>query len=76
MTPKLNWKLEDEIWCASLFLGFSLVISHNGEDYYNVIVYDQHGDELYDVKGAQTIETAKENCLVWLKEELKKVTHE
>lgn len=76
MTPHLDWTEDyDKIWYAPIFLDYSLRIYHNGEDYCNVELYDNHGNEEYAIAGGETIEEAKQSALDWLTEELKKATN-
>lgn len=76
MTPHLNWQLDDdENWYAPIFLGHSLNIIHNGEDFYNVELQDRHGNEIDGLCGGYTIDGAKLNALDWLTDELKNVTN-
>lgn len=75
MTPKLNWKQDsDGAWRAKIFLDYSLVIRHNGEDWYNVKLLDQRDSEINRITGAKTILQAKTNALFWVNQELRKVT--
>lgn len=76
MTTHLNWQLDDdENWFVPIFLGYSLNIFYNGEDWYNAELFDDHGNEVDGICGGETIEEVKNSCLDWLTEQLNKVTN-
>lgn len=75
MTPHLNWQLDDdENWFAPIFLGYSLNIFYNGEDWYNAELFNKRGNEVGGICGGKTITETKNGCLNWLTKELSKVS--
>lgn len=74
-TYKLNltWETQDDGSIdAYIWNGHFLSIQNNGEDYYNIEMYDRHGNEIEGVAGGETVEEAQENVKIWLDEQLKR----
>lgn len=78
-TYKLNltWEPDDchyynaETYCR-IWGDQTLAVINNGEDYYNIEMYDREGNEMEGVAGGETIEEAQENVKIWLDEQLKR----
>jgi len=67
----LNWETQDDGSIdVNIWDGHFLSIEFNGEDFYNVEHYNQHGNEIEGICGAETVEAAKINAEKWLDEQL------
>lgn len=72
----LTWKkLEKQFYgtCykAHIFGLHTLYITHNGEDWWNIEVFDQNGNETGGIAGGKTIKAAKIEAEKWLIQQCK-----
>jgi len=71
----LNWEPDDchyynaETYCR-IWSDQTLAVINNGENYYNVEMYDREGNEMEGIAGGETVEEAQENAKIWLDEQL------
>lgn len=80
MTINLNWREEKTLhniyYYASIWQNQRIEISHNGDDFYNVVVIDGHGDETDEICGHEVLSIAKENAKKWIKQQIQPLISE
>lgn len=81
MTINLNWQTgEDPIYgqihSAEIWQNQTLEIRHNGENWYNVELFDQYGNEIDAICGSNTIDGAKLATNNWLKQQIQPLISE
>ena len=68
---ELKWEyFNEETVCCKIWSNHELQIEFNGEDFYNIIQFDAHGNEIDGIGGAYTIDGAKLNAEEWVAEQL------
>ena len=63
-----------EVHVADIWQKQTISISNNGEDWFNVEIFDKQGNETYiQIPGGETLEIAKQNVNTWIQEQLQTI---